>query len=426
MVNDLPSLLLPAEVLSVGGLTDYIQSLLELDEQLLQVWVTGEISSASRHRSGMFFTLQDPDTQASIRCVVWTQQLERLVVQPSAGEQIIVLGRIRLYPQRGEYQLLVWQALPAGAGLRALRARQLRDRLAAEGLFDLERKRPLPPHPQTIAVVTSAQAAAWGDIQRTLLSRYPGLRVLLSPAQVQGEQAPASIVTAIRRVIDDGRAEVLLLSRGGGATEDMDCFNDERVVRAISESPIPVIAGIGHQRDESLADLVADVCAHTPTAAAQQAVPDLQDLIVLHHERIQALSNVVADQLWMAQTQLESQHHRLQRIKGQLQRQLSQEAKTLTQLQQRLQLTSRQRLQQQQHHLQGLAQRLQNLDPQAVLQRGYAIVRTIPQKSPSQKSLTQKPQIVRQASQLQPGQELTLQLAKGHAKVTVVEIYPEK
>jgi exodeoxyribonuclease VII large subunit len=391
MTSFLPNLQLPTDVLSVGGLTDYIQSLLELDEQLLQVWVTGEVSSTSRHRSGMFFTLQDPDAQASIRCVVWTQQLERLVAQPQAGEQIILLGRIRLYPQRGEYQLLVWQALPAGEGLRALRYRQLRDRLTAEGVFDEERKRPLPPHPQTIAVVTSAQAAAWGDIQRTLLSRYPGLRVLLSPAQVQGDLAPASIVAAIQRVIADGRAEVLIVSRGGGATEDMACFNDERVVRAIAESPIPVITGIGHQRDESLADLVADVCAHTPTAAAQQAVPDLRDLLARHHERIQALQTAVADHLWVAQAQLQQQ-------------------------QQRLQQTTQQRLHQQERHLQNLGQRLQNLDPQTVLHRGYAIVRAAELASPA----------IRNVENLQPQQELTVQFAQGRIKVKVVEICPEE
>jgi exodeoxyribonuclease VII large subunit len=392
MTSFLPNLQLPTDVLSVGGLTDYIQSLLELDEQLLQVWVTGEVSSTSRHRSGMFFTLQDPDAQASIRCVVWTQQLERLVAQPQAGEQIILLGRIRLYPQRGEYQLLVWQALPAGEGLRALRYRQLRDRLTAEGVFDEERKRPLPPHPQTIAVVTSAQAAAWGDIQRTLLSRYPGLQVLLSPAQVQGDLAPASIVTAIQRVIADGRAEVLMVSRGGGATEDMACFNDERVVRAIAESPIPVITGIGHQRDESLADLVADVCAHTPTAAAQQAVPDLRDLLALHREQIQALQTAVADHLWVAQAQLQQQ-------------------------QQRLQQTAQQRLHLQERHLQNLGQRLQTLDPNAVLRRGYAIVRA---EDPATSNSA-----IRNVAHLQPQQELTVQFAQGHIKVKVVEICPD-
>ena len=199
---------------------------------------------------------------------------------PAVGEQIIVLGSIRLYPARGEYQLSVWQAIPAGVGLQALRFQQLKNRLTAEGLFDDERKQPLPTHPQTIAVVTSPTAAAWGDIQKTLKSRYPGLQVLFSPATVQGEQAPNSIAKAIQRVEKDGRAEVLILGRGGGAVEELACFNDERVVRAIAECSIPIITGIGHQRDESLADLAADASVHTPTAAAEIVVPSLMIYIV--------------------------------------------------------------------------------------------------------------------------------------------------
>ncbi|NJL23336.1 MAG: exodeoxyribonuclease VII large subunit, partial [Leptolyngbyaceae cyanobacterium SM1_3_5] len=158
MTFDLPNLLIPDTALSVGGLTSYIQDLLEQDDQLQQIWVTGEVSSASRYRSGLFFTLQDPDAQAAISCVVWSSQIPRLMAEPTTGEQLIILGRIHLHPQRGNYQLIVWQALPAGEGLRALRYRQLRQRLEAEGLFDEERKRPLPVHPKSIAVVTSPQA----------------------------------------------------------------------------------------------------------------------------------------------------------------------------------------------------------------------------------------------------------------------------
>lgn len=403
MTSQLPSLLTPASVLSVSGLTDYIQAILEMDQELLQVWVTGEVSSASRHRSGLFFNLQDPDQQASLRCVVWANQVDRLAVQPVAGEQVILLGRIRVYPQRGEYQLLVWQALPAGEGLRALRYRQLRDRLEAEGLFDPERKRPLPAHPQTIAVVTSPQAAAWGDIQRTLLSRYPGLQVLFSPAQVQGEFAPISIVAALDRVKIDGRAEVIILSRGGGATEDMACFNDERVVRAIADSPIPIIAGIGHQRDESLADLVADVYAHTPTAAAQQAVPDLADLALLHQERVQTLYASVASHTELAKSHLQFQRERLQRFP--LARQLSQTQRQQNQLQQRLGQAAHQHLHQEQLQLQSLNLQLKSLDPQAVLQRGYAMVR-------GQTAICS-------IDQLAVGQTLTLQFAQGQAEVEV-------
>jgi exodeoxyribonuclease VII large subunit len=408
MTPHLPYLLVPPTVLSVAGLTDYIQALLEQDQELLQVWVTGEVSSASRHRSGLFFTLQDPDAQATIHCVVWNNQLEKLAILPIQGEQLILLGRIRLYPQRGQYQLLVWQALPAGEGLRALRYRQLRDRLAVEGLFDAERKRSLPSHPQVVAVVTSPQAAAWGDIQRTLKSRYPGLRVLLSPALVQGEQAAASIATAIERVKRDGRAEVLILARGGGATEDMACFNDERVVRAIAECPIPVIAGIGHQRDESLADLAADVCAHTPTAAADLAVPALDDLYFEHQERITQLVQATTENFAFASSQLERQRSRLQRL--QLDRQLQQHTKAITYLRQHLIQTTTQQIQQRELHQQLLAEKLQSLSPLAVLNRGYAVVRQT------------SGEIVRSTTALNPDQELTIQLAQGQFQVKVLKI----
>jgi exodeoxyribonuclease VII large subunit len=383
--------------------------LLEQDQELIQVWVTGEVSSASHHRSGLFFTLQDPDEQAVIHCVVWQNQLDKLAILPVRGEQLILLGRLRLYPQRGHYQLMVWQVLPAGEGLRALRYRQVRDRLEAEGLFAPERKRPLPLHPQTIAVVTSPQAAAWGDIQRTLKSRYPGLRVLFSPALVQGEQAPASIVAAIERVERDGRAEVLILSRGGGATEDMACFNDERVVWAIAECSMPVIAGIGHQRDESLADLVADVYAHTPTAAAQQAVPQLSELYAQHQERVSSLYFAFNHHLEVGQAQLQRQKARLRRL--QLDRQIAQEIVAIARMRQQLIQITTQRVQQALQHQQLLVQKLKTLDPQAVLKRGYAVVR---QKNG---------QIVRQMEALESEQELSIQLGCGHVKVKVIEIF---
>ncbi|MBF2045870.1 MAG: exodeoxyribonuclease VII large subunit [Leptolyngbya sp. IPPAS B-1204] len=408
MTSNLPSLLIPDTALSVAGLTAYIQALLEQDNQLRQVWVTGEVSSATRYRSGLFFTLQDPDAEAAISCVVWNNQLNRLATLPAPGEQLIILGRVHVHPQRGSYQLIVWQALPAGEGLRALRYRQLRKRLETEGLFDLDRKRSLPPYPQTIAVVTSPQAAAWGDIKRTLKRRHPGLQVLFSPALVQGEQAPGSIVQAIHRVVRDGRAEVLILSRGGGATEDMVCFNDERVVRAIATCPIPVVAGIGHQRDESLADLVADVCAHTPTAAAEQAVPLLADLYAEHRQRIAQLSQVVTEYLEDASEQLYRLKGRVHRLH--LDRQIRQEAQAIAwKRQQLIQSTSR-RLQEATQHCQLLRQKLLTLDPAAVLRRGYAVAR---QTDGS---------VVRSVEAVTLGQELTVQLAQGQLKVTVNEI----
>ena len=405
---NLPSLLVPESALSVEGLTAYIQMLLEQDDQLRQVWVTGEVSSATRYRSGLFFTLQDPDAKAAISCVVWQSQIEKLAVLPTQGEQLILLGRINVHPQRGSYQLNIWQALPAGEGLRALRYRQLRHRLEAEGLFDVAHKRALPTHPQTVAVVTSPQAAAWGDIQRTLKHRYPGLRVLFSPALVQGEQAPQAIVKAIARVEHDRRADVLILSRGGGAIEDMACFNDELVVRAVAMCSIPVIAGIGHQRDESLADLAADVCAHTPTAAAELAVPFLADLDAAHVERGQRLRYAV-------QHYLDGSHQRVQRLRDRanrlkLDRQLKQELQRVKWLRQRLTQSTNQQFQHATQHCQMLQQNLATLDPAAVLQRGYAVVRLM------------NGTIARSTTDLVVGQALQIQLGQGEIKVNITNV----
>lgn len=400
---------MPETAISVAGLTNYIQELLEQDQQLRKVWVVGEVSSLSQHRSGIFFTLQDPDAKASIRCVVWNSQKSKLVQLPTTGEQLIVLGSIRLYPSRGQYQLTVWQALPGGEGLQALRYIQLRNRLASEGLFDKERKQPLPTHPQIVAVVTSPQAAAWGDIQRTFWQRYPGLRILLSPAQVQGESAPASIVKAIERVERDGRAQLLLLARGGGAREDLACFNDERVVRAIANCSIPLLTGIGHQRDESLADLAADLSTHTPTAAAEMAVPELVKLDAEHQQRKLLLTQRVTEILNTSEQQLQRLQQRLQKLP--IERQLQQERQSLNWQRQRLlQLTSA-RLSQGRGHCQLLRQKLVTLDPHNVLKRGYGVVR---KKDGS---------IARTTADLILGEELNIQLGQGQVKVIVMQTF---
>ena len=398
----------PEAVLSVADLSAYIQSLLEEDNQLQQIWVMGEVSSANQHRSGLFFTLQDPEAKAAINCVVWKNRTNKLVEVPIAGEKIIVLGYVRVHAPKGQYQLLVWQALPAGEGLRALRYRQLRQQLEAEGLFDEARKCAIPLHPKVVAVVTSPQAAAWGDIQRTLRRRYPGLNVLFSPAVVQGLQAPASIVNALKRVAQDGRAEVLILSRGGGAVEDMDCFNDERIVRAIATCPIPVIAGIGHQRDETLSDLAADLCVHTPTAAAEQAVPKLSILTQAHRLRSEDLYRAVSSQLKRNQIQLQQSRSRLRRVR--LDKQIEREMQMQEWRRQRLLRTTRQRLRQAQFHCQLLQQKLASLDPHAVLRRGYAVVRQADDS------------IVRSAQSVQIGEELRIQLETGYLQVKVTNL----
>lgn len=390
----------------VAGLTDYLKLLLEEDSQLRKIWVVGEVSSTHNHRQGCFFTLQEPDGSAAVNCVVWRSQLPRLTAMPAAGEQVTVLGQIRLYPKRGSYQLTVWQVLPAGEGLQALRYQQLRSRLSAEGLFDRSRKRPLPAYPHTVAVVTSHEAAAWGDIQRTLSQRHPGMRILFSPATVQGHRAPASIAAAIARIAQDGRADVLLLARGGGASEDLACFDDEQVVMAIAQSPIPVITGIGHERDQTLADLVADVCAHTPTAAAEQVMPSLDDLYGEQVQYLQRLGQVMASRLQAARLQVRSLQTRLQRLR--LDRQLVQQQRDLGWQRQQLTALLTQRLQRAQYQHQLLQEKLTTLDPEAVLKRGYALVKA-------------EGQIATNAHQLPPGTALDIQLSQGQIKATVTD-----
>lgn len=373
--------------LSVARLTSYLQDLLEGDRHLQSLWVTGEVASVSEHPSGTYFTLCDADKSAAIRCVVWKSQRQKLLEKPTKGAQLLVLGSLRVYKTRGEYQLNVSECLTAGEGLQALRLQQLRSRLEAEGLFSAVRKRPIPTHPKIVAVVTSDTSAAWGDIQRTLAQRYPGLQVLLSPTGVQGELAPAEIVRAIARVELDGRADLIVLGRGGGAAEDLTCFNDERVVRAIGNCAIPIITGIGHERDESLADLVADKRAHTPTAAAEQAVPNLADIYLQHRQRIIHLANAVR-----AKFQTEEQH--LQLLQNRLKR---------------LPVTSRS-LQQASGKLEVLQEKLSALNPAAVLERGYAAV------------IQTDGRIVRTTEGLVLGEELTVKLSRGVLKVKIVEI----
>jgi exodeoxyribonuclease VII large subunit len=394
--------------ISIDRLTSYIEQALLQTPQLRHVWVSGEVSSATHHPSGIYFNLKDKVGKAILPAVVWKSQIPTLETKPQVGMEVLALGRIAVYAPHGKYQFQVQQVLPIGEGLQALKLQKLRQRLSAEGLFDRERKQPLPTQPQIIAVVTSPTAAAWGDIRRTLLSRYPGVFVLFSPATVQGETAPQSIERAIERVVIDGRAEVLILARGGGAIEDLSCFNSEIVVRAISECSIPVVTGIGHERDESLADLVADIRMATPTAAAAIVVPALEDLADEHYARVERLRGAMQRVFVDRQSQLDRLRIRCNRIRPD--RQLQLESDRLNRLQQRLRLAISSRLQAAEQEQLRLKERCQALDPSLVLKRGYALVRD------------NNGAIVRDSDNLAVGSELSIQFGRGQVKVNVVEI----
>ena len=412
MPNNLPIDSFDLEPVSIDRLTSYIERALLQTRELSQVWVSGEVSSATYHLSGIYFNLKDKVGKSALPAVVWKSQIPELETTPQVGMEVLAFGKIAVYAPQGKYQFQVQQVVPMGEGLQALKLQKLKQRLSAEGLFDRERKQPLPTHPQTIAVVTSPTAAAWGDIRRTLLLRYPGVLVLLSPATVQGESAPSSIARAIERVVMDRRAEVLILARGGGAIEDLSCFDSEVVVRAISECSLPVVTGIGHQRDESLADLVADVAMATPTAAATIVVPALTDLAAEHAAVVERLRGAMQRVPIDRQSQLSQLRSRCERIK--LDRQLELERDRTRQLLQRLKLAIASRCQTARQSQLGLTARLNALDPRLVLRRGYALVRD------------NNEEIVRDRDNLAIGAELSIQFGNGRAKVRVVEIDGKK
>ena len=266
------------ELVSVRELNAYIKSLIDSDGYLGSVAVRGELSNYKVYPSGHhYFTLKD--AESSVRCVMFRSAASKLRFRPESGMGVIVYGRVSVYPRDGAYQLYCEAILPEGSGALQLAYEQLREKLAKEGLFDREHKKPIPRYPERIAVVTSSAGAAVHDIIRVLRRRWPLAKVILLPVRVQGEEAPPEIAAAIRWASAHKIADTLITGRGGGSIEDLWAFNDERVARAIYDCEIPVISAVGHEPDVTIADFVADLRAATPSNAAELAAPDVNELL---------------------------------------------------------------------------------------------------------------------------------------------------
>jgi exodeoxyribonuclease VII large subunit len=278
---------------TVSQLTEYLRGLIEGDFVLQGVWVTGEVSNMTLARSGhWYFTLKDATAQ--LRCVMWRSAASRQSVTPRDGDALEIYGRMTLYDARGEYQLQAERVRPVGMGDLYLRFEELKARLQSEGLFDEERKRQLPLFPARIGIVTSPDAAAFHDVQNVLRRRFPIGEVVLSPTPVQGADASPQIVNALKRLNDYGDVDVIMLIRGGGSLEDLWCFNDEALARAVVESRIPVVTGVGHEVDFTIVDFVSDQRAPTPSAAAEVitqycAVEDLSYQLTEYDQRLNLL-----------------------------------------------------------------------------------------------------------------------------------------
>ncbi|MFW5856986.1 MAG: exodeoxyribonuclease VII large subunit, partial [Planctomycetota bacterium] len=263
--------------LSVTAVTQTVKRLLE--GRVGRVWVEGEVSNLSRPRSGhLYFTLKDP--HAAIGCVMWRSAAGRLAHAPADGELVRVRGQVTVYEPQGRYQIVCDSLRPAGRGALQAQLEALVARLREEGLFDPDRKQPLPAHPRTVGLVTSPTGAAVRDMIRVLRRRLPGVRILLSPTPVQGAAATDALVAALQRLDASGLADVILLGRGGGSLEDLWCFNEEAVVRAVAACRTPVVSAVGHETDVAITDLAADMRAATPSEAAEAAVPAAADLAV--------------------------------------------------------------------------------------------------------------------------------------------------
>jgi len=394
-----PSLFGAPRIWSVSELTRYIRQLLESDYRLQEIWVSGEASNVSLPASGhLYFSLQD--ATATLRCVMWRSQVALQTHLPKDGETFEVFGRIGVYEAGGQYQLYAEVLRPAGEGLRYQEFMERKARLETEGLFDAERKRPLPEWPRTIGVVTSPTGAALRDVLHVLQRRFPLVQVLLAPTAVQGPEAAGGVVSALEALNQHGGSDVILVVRGGGSVEDLWTFNEEAVVRAVAASSIPVVTGIGHETDLILADFAADVRAPTPSAAAEVVTPDREAL--LH-----SLARLRADLLGLFQDQIGARQEALAVLQARL-RQASPRAhienarQRVDEFWRRAHAAIRHDLIVSRRTLDGLAHTLQAVGPAAVLSRGYAIV-----------TQARDGAIVRSVSQVDPGDPLHVRVQDG-------------
>lgn len=392
--------------ITISTLSSHIATLFEGDDLLRDLWVSGEVSSWKRAASGhIYFTLKDAG--ATISAVMWKGNAFRLNWQPQAGDQVTAHGYVGVYPERGSYQFYADQMRPAGRGQLYAQFEALKAKLAAEGLFDSQGKRPLPVQPRRIGIVTSAGAAALRDILRTLSMRWPLVDVLLFPTLVQGGEAPAQIVRAIQAANRYSREvdaiDTLIVGRGGGSLEDLWAFNDEGVARAIAASTIPTVAGVGHEVDFTIADFVADVRAATPTAAASAAVPDRADVIA----NLRAVEANLADRAWdlvaWERTRLGQLSARLERTHPR--RRLDLARQRLDDRTQRLHRAGERILTRRRERMAAAILRLGALNPAQVLERGYSIVQRVDGG------------VVMGPGDTSPGEELRVRGAKGEYRV---------
>jgi exodeoxyribonuclease VII large subunit len=397
-------------ILSVGQLIAGLSGLIK--HHVGRVWVVGEISNLHSARSGhSYFTLKDEDGQ--IRAALFRGNAGRVRFDLEEGLEVVAEAEVSIYAARGDLQLIVRSLEPRGIGALQLAFEQLRRRLDAAGLFAAERKRSIPTHPRRIGVVTSPTSAAVRDVLKIAGRRFPAIPILISPTRVQGDEAPAEIVAALDRLASSAEIDVILLVRGGGSLEDLWAFNTEVVAKAIAASPIPVVAGVGHETDTTIADLVADIRAPTPSAAAMLAVPDR---IALGHLVERDVRRLVASM----RREIDMHRDRVAHLREVLRARSPQVRVAMARTREArarvaAEAAIRRRMDLDRRRLSEAATRLDALSPLAVLGRGYALARR-----------ESDGRIVRAAADVALGDRIELRLASGQIGAEVTRLEPDE
>ena len=391
-------------VLSVSQINFYIKSIIENDGSLQFVLVTGEISNLTVHQRSGHIYLSLKDSNSVISAVMFAGNARRLKFRIENGMKVICRGRISVYEPSGRYQLYIEDMQPDGVGALTLAFEQLKKSLAQKGLFDNAHKKPLPKFPKTIGVITSPTGAAVQDITNIIRRRFPSADIVLAPVLVQGESAPEQLVRAVNKFSASKIADVVIIGRGGGSAEDLWAFNDEQLAYAVYNCETPIISGVGHETDFTVCDFVADVRASTPSAAAELAVPDRQELMSYYFKQKQYISAMLDRKIKTAQLRLENQQRRMSasspKLKAeQLEKQLSAKSEKLTRFM-NIYISNKE------NKLIAAKGKLDGLNPLNVLNRGYAIAE-------------KNEKIITSSKQLKDGDDFTVILSDGKINAKV-------
>jgi len=383
------------QALTVSAVVNFLREVLESNEIFSDLWIQGEVSNYSRSQLGhRYFSLKDPNSV--LRSVLFRDNMPGMALQD--GDRVLAHGRITVYPQRGELQFVCDFVRPEGVGIMAARFEELRERLEREGLFAPERKRPLPRFPRTIGLVTSPTGAALQDIRNVIARRWPLATLVLAPAVVQGDQAAGQVYGALQLLAREPGLDLAIVARGGGSMEDLSAFNDERVARPIFAFPAPVVSGVGHETDVTIADMVADLRAPTPSAAAERSTPDIREmrgaLAVIGRAMASATRETVATSAGNVETVLGRLGHAAPEPANL--------ARDLTGMLRQLHVGLERRAATDRARFENASARMAGLDPRATLRRGFAIV---------QKAGTK--QVVNSTRKVKAGDRLTVSVTDG-------------